>query len=64
MDANCTEDATAKTQGGTGRNCTYIKVVNLDAEAADDATAGMMIVILLFIIPSSLTFWPFVTGTT
>ena len=58
MDANCTEAEAA----GSGRNCTYIKVVNLDAEAADDATAGMMIVILLFVIPSSLTFWPFVTG--
>ena len=43
-------------------NCTYIKVVNHEAEAADDATAGMIIVILLFIIPSSLNFWPFVTG--
>eukprot|EP00093_Oithona_nana_P012600 12600.XXX_550263_555416_1 [CDS] Oithona nana genome sequencing. len=44
-------------------NCTYIKVVNHEAEAADDATAGMIIVILLFIIPSSLNFWPFVTAS-
>jgi hypothetical protein len=29
------------------------------AEAADDATAGMAVVILLFALPRALTFWPF-----
>ena len=61
MDANCTDGYDEATMEA-GRNCTYIKVVRHDAEAADDATAGMIIVILLFVIPSSLTFWPFVTG--
>ena len=41
-------------------NCTYSRVLNDQAEAVDDATAGMIIVILLFVLPSSLSFWPFV----
>ena len=41
-------------------NCTYTRVLNDRAEAVDDATAGMIIVILLFVLPSSLSFWPFV----
>ena len=41
-------------------NCTYTRVLNGRAEAVDDATAGMIIVILLFVLPSSLSFWPFV----
>ena len=41
-------------------NCTYTRVLNDQAEAVDDATAGMIIVILLFVLPSSLSFWPFV----
>ena len=41
-------------------NCTYTRVLNDRAEAVDDATAGMIIVILLFVLPSTLSFWPFV----
>ena len=44
-------------------NCTYTRVLNDRAEAVDDATAGMIIVILLFVLPSSLSFWPFVERT-
>ncbi len=44
-------------------NCTYSRVLNDQAEAVDDATAGMIIVILLFVLPSSLSFWPFVERT-
>ena len=44
-------------------NCTYTRVLNDQAEAVDDATAGMIIVILLFVLPSSLSFWPFVERT-
>ena len=33
------------------------------AEVVDDATVGMIIVILLFILPFSLSFWPFVEHT-
>ena len=43
-------------------DCTYVKSINKDAESVDDATAGMVIVILLFILPSKLKFWPFVKG--
>ena len=43
-------------------NCTYVKSVDDEAEAVDDATAGMIIVLLLFILPSQLHFWPFVSG--
>ena len=32
----------------------------LICEAVDDETAGMIIVILLLVLPSSLSFWPFV----
>ena len=42
-------------------NCTYIKHVD-QHESVDDATAGMIIVLLLFILPSQLTFWPFAKG--
>ena len=43
-------------------NCTYVRLIEDEAEAVDDATAGMIIVILLFILPSQLHFWPFVSG--
>lgn len=47
-------------------NCseaTFMRVINDHAEAVDDATAGMIIVILLFVLPSTLSFWPFVDRT-
>ncbi len=38
-------------------NCTYEEKVSLK-EAVDDATAGMFIVILLFVLPARPNFWP------
>lgn len=47
----------------SGGEATFMRVINDQAEAVDDATAGMIIVILLFVLPSTLSFWPFVDGT-
>jgi hypothetical protein len=52
VDANCS----------SSQNCTYMRTETL-TESVDDATAGMIIVFMLFIIPSSLSFWPFVQGS-
>ena len=46
VDGNCTSD------------CYYTKVTE-EAEAIDDATAGMLVVVLLFVLPAVPTFWPF-----
>ena len=75
--ANCTNNVPAPLTASTAsagqrshigtmelaENCTYSRVLNDQAEAVDDATAGMIIVILLFVLPSSLSFWPFVERT-
>ena len=50
LQANCT-DATAE-------ECTHYRRVSGEREAIDDATAGMLIVILLFVIPARPNFWP------
>ena len=50
LQANCT-DATAE-------DCTHYRRVSGEREAIDDATAGMLIVILLFVIPARPNFWP------
>eukprot|EP00094_Tigriopus_californicus_P005052 TCALIF_04866-PA protein Name:"Similar to SLC13A5 Solute carrier family 13 member 5 (Homo sapiens)" AED:0.14 eAED:0.14 QI:162/0.5/0.54/1/0.9/0.81/11/0/719 len=39
-------------------NCTYTSET-YEKEAIDDATAGMLIVLLLFILPAQPNFWPF-----
>lgn len=39
-------------------NCTYTKSY-VEKDAIDDATAGMIIVLLLFVFPAKLNFWPF-----
>ena len=40
------------------RSLYYYRRVNGEKEAIDDATAGMLIVILLFVIPARPNFWP------
>lgn len=39
-------------------DCEYKKGIE-ETEAIDDATAGMTVVILLFILPAVPSFWPF-----
>ena len=39
------------------RNCTYYQF-NEQEKAIDDASAGMIVAILLFVIPSKPNFWP------
>ena len=46
MDGNCTSD------------CHYTKVME-ETDAIDDATAGMLVVVLLFVLPAVPSFWPF-----
>ena len=38
--------------------CTYVKGTK-EKEAIDDATAGMLVVLALFILPAAPRFWPF-----
>ncbi len=52
--------ATTDSSGCNMENCTFSRILNDRVEAVDDATAGMIIVILLFVLPSTLSFWPFV----
>jgi sodium-dependent dicarboxylate transporter 2/3/5 len=51
-------DFQAVDPGCVGANCTYMRHTK-EKDAIDDATAGMFIVLLLFILPSRLNFWPF-----
>lgn len=46
VEENCTSD------------CHYTRVTE-ERDAIDDATAGMLIVVLLFILPAVPCFWPF-----
>ena len=51
LQGNCTDAA--------AEDCaTYYRRVSGEKEAIDDATAGMLIVILLFVIPARPNFWP------